>query len=203
MIITGDIEFCFWNPARELPPGKERGVLYLLRRDLTELYGAENEIPSPNHKAPMLATIGIMTGLDLMSKLATNELSAGRAGFKKFVETYGGLSSSDAETIYRLRCAQTHAYCLIDIDERTNTAYCFMLVDDKPDKALIYAHSVREAHGNREETFRINFWALKKFFLACVAKFESAVRNPNQSHTDPLLTHFMLAMARVGKVEVS
>lgn len=203
MILTGDIEFCFWDPARELPPGKERGVLYLLRRDLAELYGAEAIIPSPNHKAPMLASIGIMTGLDLMSKLATNELSGGRAGFKNFVETYGGLSSADAETIYRLRCAQTHAYCLIDFDERANTEYCFKLDDGHPDEPMIHADPVREAHGYRQETFQINFWALKRFFLACAQKFEGAVRNPDQSQTGPLLTQFMLAMARVGKVEVS
>lgn len=133
MIFTGEIELCFWDPKRDLPPGKDRGVLYLLRRDLTELYGREDDAPSQTHKAPMLASIGMMTGLDLMSKLATNDLSGGRNIFKRFVENYGRLSPADAEVIYKLRCAQTHAYCLIDLDEKAKTEYCFVLIDDHPE----------------------------------------------------------------------
>jgi hypothetical protein len=202
MIFKSEIDLCFWNPAREKPPGKERGVLYLLRRDLTELYGAEEEIPSATLRAPMLACIGIMTGLDLMSKLATNELSKGRVGFKRFVKTYGGLPPMDAEVVYRLRCAQTHAYCLIDIDERANTEYCFVLDPDHPDESMIQAQPSKEADGCRQETFRINFWELKRFFCACVGRFERAIRDPGESSTGPRLTSFMLAMARFGKVEV-
>ena len=203
MIMTGEIELCFWNPKQGLPPGKERGVLYLLRRDLTELYGDEDRIPSQTHKAPMLASIGMMTGLDLMSKLATNELSGKRTIFKRFVETYGGLSPADAEAIYKLRCAQTHAYCLIDLDEKANAEHCFVLIDDHPEHPLIQQLPTQERAGYRRETYQINYWELKRFFLKCVGSFESALRNPAAQPMNPFLTCFMLAMARIGKIEVS
>lgn len=199
MIHTSEIELCFWDPTRGLPPGKERGVLYLLRRDLTELYGDAAQIPSQTHKSPMLASIGMMTGLDLMSKLATNELNEGRAGFKRFLEHYGKLSSQDAETFYKLRCAQTHAYCLIDIDEKRNYEAWFTLIDDRPDSPLIEKVSTRERDGYRIDTYHVNYWELKRFFLLCVSNFEKAIREG----TNPLLTYFMLAMARIGKLEVS
>lgn len=203
MIFTGEIELCFWDPKRDLPPGKDRGVLYLLRRDLTELYGREDDAPSQTHKAPMLASIGMMTGLDLMSKLATNDLSGGRNIFKRFVENYGRLSPADAEVIYKLRCAQTHAYCLIDLDEKAKTEYCFVLIDDHPEHPLIRQLPAQVRDGYRRETYQINYWELKRFFLKCVGSFEGALRNPAAQSRDPLLTCFMLAMARVGKIEIS
>lgn len=199
MIITNEIEYCFWDPKRGLPPGKERGVLYLLRRDLAELYGDEADIPSSTHKSPMLASIGMMTGLDLMSKLATNELNGGRAGFKSFLECYGAMSSQDAEAFYKLRCAQTHAYCLIDIDEKRNREDWFALIDDRPNDPLIKKVSTKESDGYRIDTYHVNYWELKRFFLLCVSNFEKAVREG----TNPLLTQFMLAMARIGKLEVA
>lgn len=199
MIFTDEIELCFWDPKRGLPPGKERGVLYLLRRDLTELYGDEAEIPSATHKSPMLASIGMMTGLDLMSKLVTNELNGGRAGFKSFLERYGPMPSQDAEAFYKLRCAQTHAYCLIDIDEKRNREDWFTLIDDRPNEPLIKKVSSKERDGYRIDIYHVNYWELKRFFLGCVANFEKSMREA----TNPLLTQFMLAMARIGKLEVS
>lgn len=200
MITINDIELCFWKPNQDLPPGTARGILYVLRRDLVNLYGPERDAPSSHHLSPMLATIGMMTGIDLMSKLSTNS-QGDRDTFKTFVRTYGECVNDDhAEAIYKLRCAQVHAYCLIDVDMKRKITYQFTLSDtaSASEPAFLDMGSQRK-DGMTTRTFQVNYWSLKAFFLKCVNTFEAAVRSGNQ----PLLTNFMEAMRAVGKIAVT
>lgn len=202
MIRINDIELCFWDPTRDKPPDMARGVLYILRRDLVHLYGTEAEIPSAHHRSPMLATIGILTGLELMSKLATNDLSGDRSVFKKFLTDprYGGLKEDEAEALYKLRCAQVHAYCLIDVDEKRKVTFQFVLLDTlSAADPLLQEQNPQKIEEVTVRTFKVNYWGLKRFFLTCVGNFETAVRNPDST----LINNFMNAMKSIGKVAVT
>lgn len=198
MIIINDIELCFWKPERELPPGGVRGVLYLLRRDLLNQYGAESEIPSPTNHSPMLATIGMMTGLEHMAKLATNDFRGSRSVLKNFLGDFGGLGEEDREALYRLRCAQVHAYCLVDFDEKA--IFRFELDDNAPKGSplLSLGDGQKDPAGRTAKNVWVNYWELKRFFLSSLANFERAVRYPQGA----LINNFMNAMAVIGKIQI-
>lgn len=195
MIFSSAIDNCFRPPRSQRPPGPARPVLYVLRRDLEKLYGSEKRRYIKNHKAPMLAVLGMMAGMDLMAKLHFGKTSnLGGKKFKQFLQNYGKLSKGQAKALYQYRCALAHNYGLFSID-RKGKQYKFSLDDSQSNRKLI------QKIGNNQ--YHINFWQMKKFFLYCIGELESRLRNPNYPNHNTLLNHFTNVMKEIGYVKVT
>ncbi|MFB0561317.1 MAG: hypothetical protein ACETWM_08920 [Candidatus Lokiarchaeia archaeon] len=195
MIFSSAIDNCFRAPRSQGPPGPARPVLYVLRRDLEQLYGSEKRAHIKNYKAPMLAILGMMAGIDLMAKLHFGKTSnLGGEKFKEFLQNYGKLSKDEAEALYRYRCALAHNYGLFSIDKK-GKQYKFSLNDSPSNRKLI-----RKIRNNR---YHINFWQMKKFFLYCIGELESRLRDPNYPNHNTLLNNFMSVVKEIGYLKVT
>jgi len=138
----------------ELQESGERSTLHLLRRDLENLYLEENDfgtIRSGQHKAPYLASMGILTGLDLMAKFFNSSTERNRETFTNFLTLIGELSTSDATFMWEFRNALHHSYSLAL----------------KSSRNIIFTTEVNNFswHIVKGENHIINLWNLKLLFL--------------------------------------
>lgn len=171
MIITGPIESFFKNPKSK-PSSKGEGILFHLRRDLEKLYGAESEYNSDPSPHAMLAMMGMLAGIDYLSKV----YSSCQGSRKKFVETVKELcnmSNDDSEAVYQFRCALVHSVGLSTVSNcgyRKGTRFYFKVTDGKSVPLI-----QKLADDGREVTYRISFWELKKSFLKVIDGLENIV----------------------------
>ena len=155
---------------QELKDSGERPVLHLLRRDLQHLY-LQEDVLQPNdqneHKAPYLATMGILTGIDLMAKFYCGQGRKKASGriFKKFLIDIGELSSSEADFAWKFRNALHHSYSL-HISERLLGKIIFT--------TAISGHA--SWHTSDGQIDYINFWNLKALFLKLIVKYHERLR---------------------------
>ncbi len=109
------------NLPLEFQISGERSTLHLLRRDLEHLYQKETEFLLDDTKlcAPCLAAIGILTGIDLLSKFYSN--GKGGKRFKDFLIKIGNISEPKANFMWKFRNALEHSYSLyIDPESKKN-----------------------------------------------------------------------------------
>jgi len=195
MIFVSDMDNCFRAPRSTFPPSSTRAVLYVLRRDLEKLYGSEKCRYIKGYKAPMLAVLGMMAGIDLLSKFYSGKgLNTTATDFKNFLEDCGKLSEHESEALYQYRCALAHSYGLFTISKK-GIPYKFSLDDNLSNKKLIKKVG--------KDYYRINFWQMKKFFLYCIGELESCLRNPNYPNHNALLNHFVNVMKEIGYIKVT
>lgn len=169
-------------PVSELPQelvsSGERPVLHLLRRDLEHLYLKENRFgPDGNdtHKAPYLAAMGILTGIDMMAKFYND---SGRPGviFKRFLQEVCGVSYAEAKFAWEFRNALHHSYSL-DLGILSNTVFT-------TEVANVHWYSV----SNGEH--RVTLWGLKRFFFFAIEKYK-ALLTSNSGLRDNFEQHYL------------
>lgn len=190
-IETERIDWFFRKPASGNPDGSRRSNLFTLRRDLCELVQTEINL-AVDPKVPMLAAIGMMSGIDLMAWTTTWPKEPGRMGFVAFLRKYGHLDESDAEALYQYRCAQTHSYGLFSISRKKgqpDAEFTFTLnpsvsahlaIEFKPDAA--HSHN-----------YIVSLSPLKRLFLNMADEFENAVRSDTATRST-----FLKAIEKVG-----
>lgn len=180
MIITGPIESFFKQPGlKPLPEGD--GILFHLRRDLEKLYGTEQEYSGdPSHT--MLAMMGILAGLDYLSKVySTHKHSRNR--FVELIKDLCNMTNDDSEAVYQLRCALVHYVSLSTISDcshRKGAKFIFKVTDANS------APLIQELSDlGSEVSYRISFWELKRAFLKVIRELENIARNvghPKNKH---------------------
>lgn len=115
MITTGPVE-AFFKPPADPPSDTGDCLLYHLRSDLELLYGAEGgSIPiSPSHT--LLATMGVLCGIDYLSQ-AYSTLAGDRKRFVETVQNLAHLSEEESEVLYQLRCVLVHQIGLSGVNK--------------------------------------------------------------------------------------
>lgn len=180
MITTGPIE-SFFKPPTERPSDQGDGLLFHLRRDLERLYGKEDEFTRGASAHAMLAMMGILAGIDYLSKIYSS-----KTGSRRFVETIkdlGNLNVADCEAIYQLRCALMHSVSLSTVsncDYRKGTRFKFEITDQTGTPLIGRLSDSRD-----EVVYRINFWKLKRCFRALIDqlfKICGDTNNPKNGH---------------------
>jgi len=146
-----------------------RPILHLLRRDLTQLYGDETDFGEHGFavKAPVLASLGIFSGIDLMSKLSCpNELESQNGNrFKWAIEKYS-VQQNDwhKRFLWELRNAVAHNYSMkLDSKEFSGT-FRFSL-NALPQDWIAVNGSI----------YTVYLFGLKDLFLAMIRKFQEAL----------------------------
>jgi len=163
MITTGPIE-AFFRPPTDPPSETGDCLLYHLRSDLESLYGREGSTSpvSPSHT--LLATMGVLSGIDYLSQAYSTETRS-RERFVETVQALAGLSADDSEALYQLRCAVVHQIGLSNISKsyRHGTRFIFEITD-VAHKPVIQK---RSDSGN-EVNYSVGFWELKRCFIEII-----------------------------------
>lgn len=189
-IETQRIDWFFRKPASGDPADGRRSNLYVLRRDLCDLLGAENNLPV-DPKAPMLAAIGMMSGIDLMTWTTTWPEEPERKDFVGFLRKYGRMSEGDAEALYQYRCAQVHSYGLFSIRrQKGQQAEFTFTVDPSISAHLAIEHKPDAKHPNN---YIVSLAPLKQLFLNIAGDFETAVRSDQEPRRV-----FLKAIEKIG-----
>jgi len=177
MIVDGPIERFFKNPCSE-PSQTGDCIIFHLRRDLEMLYGKESQFKGIASSHAMLAMLGILAGIDYLSKV----YSAQNGSRKKFVETITELykiTIDESEAIYQLRCSLVHNVALSNISNcsyRKGTRFIFKISDNKSDPLITKLLDT----GNEVE-YSISFWKLKEAFLKVIRELENIARDVGHS----------------------
>jgi hypothetical protein len=92
-------------------------VLYLLRRDIDSAfdYDRKNPFRNPEVRALFLGISGLLTGIDLMSKFASGNLTRNHVGgrYRSYLQTYfENCDAATANVLYEFRNAIIHTYGL-------------------------------------------------------------------------------------------
>ncbi len=180
-------------PITELPQklqnSGERPTLHLLRRDLENLYRKEHFFKSDaedRHKAPYLAAMGILTGIDLMAKFIKSPSRESGAIFKNFLKTIGKKNDQEAKFMWELRNALHHSYSL-----RVENHY-LIIFTTAPYRESTNWYSV-------EGTYRVvNFWGLKKQFIDLISLFQKYL----SEGVPEIQEHFVKQYESTGRIFV-
>lgn len=173
------IEECFVPPTRKLSGHGARSTLYLLRRELRVLCGPENDDVNANWKAPILATSGIMTGFNLLAKFWTGTImEEDKRSFMRFFSECLALQPSEAEALYKFRCALQHGFCLLDKGRYSH--HEFVLDPDIFNLALIRLDGSIKKRGTAFCRYRIARLQLKKNFIMAIKKVERLLQEGNR-----------------------
>lgn len=138
-----------------------RPTLHLLRRDLEHLYKPEGDyydVEVDKHKAPFLACIGIMSGLDMLSQFFAPENENNRQRFVTFLTSIAGFKRRDANLMWDLRNALAHSYSLVLGGKNPNARIA--LTTGAQEGYWV----TRKYRGSRRH-LTVNFWELKQAFL--------------------------------------
>lgn len=166
------------------PPTTGRGngptysILFLLRRDLRDLTGPEDEpAQRARLRSPILASFGIMTGLELLARVWLGLNDPGQARVKKAFKEILGIDDQTAAYMIHFRNAIGHGYQL-SIIARTGErhAYHFALDDNIHIKS-----SLIDTKSESNETYVIRFWELRSKFFSAIQKVHTAVKNPENT----------------------
>lgn len=192
MLFTNDprteINRIFMNPDY-LCPDQRRPLLYLLRRDLQNQYGKESA-PPQKLVSPLLTSLGIMVGIELLTKYWSGDHDAGTLLIEKFLEKVASLSNQKAIALAQFRHALAHGYRLKTIRNKDQQVYTFAL-DDRP-----IATECIDDKGKFH--YIINIWKLKELFLDVIEKYKKML----EASSD-LQGKFMVVQKQIGEVEIS
>lgn len=169
MLFSGPIENFFKRPNE---PALSDGdcVLYHLRVDLEKLYGAEDSFDLDPSSHAILATMGLLSGLDYLAQAYLGRPSWG----DKFVQLLTDLAPMDkdsAEALYQLRCGLLHSVSLSAVSRRTyrkGATYSFTLTDDRHSTVV---H--RQCECANEVGYQVDFWGLKRCFIGVIDKLKA------------------------------
>lgn len=192
MIITNDpaveISRMFLDPNQNQADNR-CPLLYLLRYDLQNQYGKEAESPSKVF-SPLLTGLGIMVGVEVLTKLWSGNHYADTELIEKFLETICGLPTDKAIALAQFRHALAHGYRLQVTRRKDKQIYSFVLSDVASEN-----ESVTDL-GNFK--FRINIWRLKDLFLAGIKEYHRLL-----GMSSDLQGKFMVAKANIGEIEIT
>ena len=149
-----DKEEFFRPPDNRNYTEKYRSTLHLLRRDLEELYGKEGDCEGLI-KAPFLCALGIMSGIELLTKIYVGKAKTDRSDIIEFIKICG---IKKAKAIYQFRCALSHGYGLNAVD-RGGKKYRFQLTEEKCGDMM---------QEMEEGLYRISIIRLKEEFVRCI-----------------------------------
>jgi hypothetical protein len=191
MIITNDpaveIPRMFLDPNEECPDDG-RPLLYLLRRDLQNQYGKETYQPS-KIVSPLLTGLGIMVGLEILTKLWTGDHSAGTEQIENFFKNICSLPNGRAIALAQFRHALAHGYRLQTVRIKNNQTYSFSLSEVPEGKECI---TELESY-----VFEINIWRLKDLFLDAIKKYRSLLETSSD-----LQRKFMVVKMNIGEIAI-
>ncbi|MFV9646246.1 MAG: hypothetical protein ACNYWU_10520 [Desulfobacterales bacterium] len=169
IISTGPIESFFKDPLLE-PSLDGDGILYHLRRDLIQIYGAESA--SNVFANTILASIGILAGLDYLSQ-AYSKYQKPKESRKRFVESVQALcnnvSNDDAESLYQLRCSLVHSIALSTVSTSYRKGHRFTFDITDVDSALLIQ---KISDSGTEVHYTVSFTQLKKAFLVAINRLK-------------------------------
>lgn len=172
----------------ETQPDDSRPILYLLRRDLQNQYGEETEVPS-QVLSPFLTGLGIMVGIEILTKLWSGDHNAGTLKIEDFLKSICSLSDEKAIALAQFRHALAHSYSLETIRRKNKKVYTFVVSDVATESECI------TELGNLK--FRISIWRLKDLFLAAIKEYYRLLYISSD-----LQSKFMVAKANMGEVEI-
>lgn len=184
MIINGPVESFFKNP-KDNPSSRGDCILYHLRRDLEKLYGSETDSCSNSSLHAMLAMMGILAGIDYLSKVYSSLQNGLRSKFVEMVKDLCNISSDDAEAIYQLRCALVHSVALSTTSScsyRRGVQFNFEITDDE---SLPLIEKVSDLVS--EVTYRVCFVQLKNAFVKIVLELEKIAKDLNHSKNSQVI----------------
>lgn len=184
------ISWFFRKPSAGDPEGSRRSNLFVLRRDLCDILSSEGNLTT-DITAPMLAAIGMLSGIDLMAWTNTWPEEPTRADFVAFLIKYGGMAESEAQALYQYRCAQVHSYGLFSIrrQDSRRLEYTFTLDPSLREyQAIVFRPDARHPHN-----CIVALFPLRDLFLRIIDKFEDAVKND-----PPTRTAFLSAIEKIG-----
>ena len=191
MIFSNDtaveIARMFLDP-NETQADDSRPILYLLRRDLQNQYGEETEVPS-QVLSPFLTGLGIMVGIEILTKLWSGDHNAGTLKIEDFLKSICSLSDEKAIALAQFRHALAHGYRLETIRRKNKKVYTFVVSDVATESECI------TELGNLK--FRISIWRLKDLFLAAIKEYHRLLYISSD-----LQSKFMVAKANMGEVEI-
>lgn len=176
MIASGPLESLFKLPQH--PPSPDGDcVLYHLRLGLEKLYGPEDTQGSidPNHV--LLATIGMLAGLDLLAQAYSGRPASGDK-FVRLLNDLGSLDSDSAEAVYQLRCGLIHSLSISAESKRARAGviYSFTLTHK------LNSSFVQKQHDTGNELqYEVNIWRLKKCFTTVIKKLKSICESGRNS----------------------
>jgi hypothetical protein len=176
MITCGPIEAFFKAPS-ELASNSGDCLLYHLRSDLESLYGPEGQCAPISQSHVLLATIGILSGIDYLAQ-AYSSKSGGRNRFVETVLDLTQLSPEDSQALYQLRCALVHQIGLSVVSEsyRKGIRFTFEIDDTVGRPALSQLSDT-----GVEVNYGVGFWQLK----SCFSQIISGVRCVCETPTHP------------------
>jgi hypothetical protein len=169
MLFSGPIENFFKRPSE---PASSDGdcVLYHLRVDLEKLYGAEDRFDLDPSSHAILATMGLLSGLDYLAQAYRGRPSTG----DRFVQLLTDLAATDmdsAEALYQLRCGLVHSVSLSAVSKRKyrgGVTYSFTLTDNR------HSTVVHKQYQRANEVgYPVHFWELKRCFTDVIDKLKA------------------------------
>lgn len=176
---------------QELKDSGERPVLHLIRRDLEKLYDSEAVYQTSDpikHGPPILASSGILTGLDLMSRFFIGDFRrtvkrkrvTDAARFKRFLVEIGGVRRPRARFLWAFRCAIAHSYGLV-LRGRGFTKAQIVLTTGAQQRDWLTEDKL-SAPGKYRRRYTVNLWLLKKLFHGVIEKAELALTDERRKH---------------------
>lgn len=215
------VEYFFLPPCEvealpdPLKVWKYRPVLHLLRRDLQQLYGAE-DVLAGKMATPFIALSSMMTGFDILSALFAAEeqdaeliraaeilkphglesklVSGIGAKFRKFLTDCAALSEEDADFIWCIRCSVIHTYSL----KLAKNKFRFVSVStDAMGAPVCRLQLVAPQEGTLH---MLSLWDLKKTFLKAIFTFKTKLENAKDS---PLGSRFLAGVKKSGYIQIS
>jgi hypothetical protein len=165
-----------------------RPILYLLRRDLQNQYGKEKETPA-QVLSPFLTGLGIMVGIEVLTKLWSGNHHAGTSEIEEFLENICSLPDEKAIALAQFRHALAHGYRLETMRHKDKKIYEFVVSDIAGESECISDLG--------DFKFRINIWRLKDLFLEAIKEYHRVLQI-----SSALQSKFMVAKANIGEVEI-
>jgi len=168
MITSGPVESFFKSPE-DAPSPDGDCVLYHLRVGLEKIYGPEDTQGYIHPTHVLLATIGILAGLDLLAQAYLARPSTGNK-FVRLLTDLGSLSSDCAEAVYQLRCGLMHSVSLSAKSQRARPGviYSYTLTDK------LNSTFVQETNdAGKEVQYELNVWRLKECFTGVITKLKN------------------------------
>ncbi len=167
----------------------QMSLLYLLRRDLQNQYGQECGSPV-RVKSPLLTCLGIMVGLELLTKLWSGNHEAGSKLIQNFLSKVSQLQGPKSVALVQFRHALAHGYRLGTKRKDDKKFYSFV-VDDMSN----YHECISEIDSQK---FLVNIWKLKELFLYSIKEYKRLL----EADFD-LQKKFMLCLANLGDIQIT
>lgn len=170
--------------------GDRRPLLFLLRRDLKDQYGDENEPPIRPIISPLLICLGILVGFELLAKLwsGKHQFNRGERTVHSFYQEIVGFGAEEAEALVEFRNLLAHTYGLrgreYSFTVRGDVAGAeddIKITSDESGKSRVY----------------INVWRLKKLFVQAVREYKRLLEMDKERQCK-----FMGCLPHLGEIAI-